>query len=281
MKLARIGEMGKETPALVGPDGVLRDLSNHIGDIEGTSLAPEPLDCLRTLDPAELPPVPPDTRVGACVGKVGKIVCIGLNYEDHAAEVGKGKPPEPVVFMKATTAISGPFDPIEIPRGSQQTDWEIELGVVIGSRAKYVETAEARRHIAGFCTINDISERAFQSERQGQWTKGKSHDSHAPLGPWLVTADEVPDPQNLRLWCEVDGVLRQDSSTHLMMFGVDEIVAYLSQFMTLEPGDIIATGTPAGVGKGIKPEPLYLTAGGRLRCGVEGLGEQDHSIVAA
>ena len=233
------------------------------------------------MDTETLPLVDGNPRLGACVGGVGKLVCIGLNYTDHAAEVGKAAPSEPVIFQKATTSICGPHDPIEIPRGAEQTDWEIELGVVIGTRAKYVTEADALDHVAGYLTINDISERHYQSEREGQWTKGKSHDSFAPLGPWLVTADEVADPLDLRLWCEVDGVMRQDGSTRTMIFSIAYLVAYLSQFMTLEPGDVIATGTPPGVGKGIKPEPVYLQPGQRLRCAVEGLGEQDHPVIQA
>jgi len=279
MKLVRYGDHGTERPGMIDSLGQLRDLSLHVDDISGPHLAAAALDKIRALDPASLPAVSGSPRLGPCVGNVGKLVAIGLNYSDHAAEAGMDVPPEPIVFMKATTSICGPTDPIEIPRTSDKTDWEIELGVVIGKRAKNISEAEAAQHIAGYCMVNDVSERAFQIERKGQWTKGKSHDTHGPVGPWMVTADEVADPQSLRLWCEVDGVMRQDGSTSTMVFGVHFLVAYLSEFMTLEPGDIIATGTPPGVGLGMKPTPVYLKEGQRLRCGVEGLGEQDHVMV--
>ncbi len=281
MKRVRYGEVGSERPGLIDSAGQLRDLSSHLDDVTGAALAPQELERLRSIDPESLSAVAGEPRLGACVGNVGKLIAIGLNYSDHAEETGMKMPPEPIVFMKATSSICGPTDDIEIPRTSEKTDWEVELGVVIGSRAKNIEEADAASHIAGYCTVNDVSERAFQAERKGQWTKGKSHDTHGPIGPWMVTADEIADPQNLRLWCEVDGVMYQDGSTTTMVYGVNFIVAYLSEFMTLEPGDVIATGTPPGVGLGIKPEPVFLKEGQRLRCGVEGLGEQDHIMVRA
>lgn len=281
MKLVRYGDDGDERPGLIDSTGRLRDLSAHLGDVSGASLAASELDRLRAIDADTLPAVTGSPRLGPCVGGVGKLIAIGLNYSDHAEETGMKLPPEPIVFMKATSSICGPTDDIEIPRTSEKTDWEVELGVVIGKRAKNIDEADAAGHIAGYCTVNDVSERAFQAERKGQWTKGKSHDTHGPLGPWMVTADEVADPQNLRLWCEVHGVMRQDGSTSTMVYGVSFLVAYLSEFMTLEPGDVIATGTPPGVGLGMKPEPVFLKEGQRLRCGVEGLGEQDHLMVRA
>ena len=281
MKLLRFGEAGREKPGLLDGEGKIRDLSPVLADISPAALSRRSLDDLKKVDISKLALVPGSPRIGACVAGVGKFICIGLNYSDHAAETGKDVPPEPVVFMKATSAICGPNDAIEIPRGSAKTDWEVELGVVIGTRAKYVQESAAAAHIAGYCTINDGSERAFQSERQGQWTKGKSHDTFGPIGPWLVTADEVPDPGNLRLWCEVDGKRYQDGTTATMVYKVPFLISYLSHFMTLEPGDIIATGTPPGVGLGIKPEPIYLRAGQRLRLEVEGLGVQDHVTVSA
>ncbi len=279
MKLARYGDQGAERPGLIDSTGQLRDLSSHIDDVSSACLAAAELDRLRALDPDGLPVVAGSPRLGPCVVGVGKLVAIGLNYTDHAEEAGMEVPSEPIVFMKATSSICGPTDAIEIPKTSEKTDWEVELGVVIGKRAKNIVEAEAAQHIAGYCTVNDVSERAFQAERKGQWTKGKSHDTHAPIGPWMVTADEIADPQNLRLWCEVDGIMRQDGSTSTMVYGVNFLVAYLSEFMTLEPGDVIATGTPPGVGLGMKPTPVFLKQGQRLRCGVEGLGEQDHVMV--
>lgn len=280
MKLLRYGSFGTEKPGLLDADGVIRDLSGVIADLDGAALSPHGLGRLAALDPTTLPAVAGGPRIGPCVAKVGKFVCIGLNYADHAAETGKSVPSEPVIFLKATTAICGPNDPIEIPRGGAKTDWEVELGIVIGSRAKYVSETDALDHVAGYCTINDGSERAFQSERQGQWTKGKSHDTFGPIGPWMVTRDEVPDPHDLAIWCEVDGHRFQDGSTRTMVFRVAFLVSYLSQFMTLEPGDIIATGTPPGVGLGLKP-PVYLRAGQTVRLGVEGLGIQEHRTVDA
>ena len=281
MKLLRHGDPGRERPGLLDKQGLLRDLSGVIPDIAGEALSPASLAKLKALDAAKLPAVGGSPRIGPCVGRVGKLVCIGLNYADHAAESGLKVPSEPVMFMKATTSICGPNDPLEIPRDSEKTDWEVELGVVIGTRAKYVKEQDSLSHVAGYCTVNDVSERAFQTERQGQWTKGKSHDTFGPIGPWMVTADEVADPQNLKLWCEVDGKRWQDGTTKTMVYGVKMLIAYVSQFMTLEPGDVIATGTPPGVGMGVKPSPVYLRPGQRVRLGVEGLGEQDHETVAA
>lgn len=280
MKLLRHGARGAERPALLDRTGVIRDLSGHIADVAGGALAPASLRRLAGIDPASLPALPPG-RIGPCVGQVGKFICVGLNYADHARETGKEPPAEPILFMKATSAINGPDDPVEIPRGSQKTDWEVELGVVIGTRAKYVPEAEALNHVAGYCLVNDISERAFQSERGGQWTKGKSHDTFGPIGPWLVTRDEVPDPQDLTLWLDVDGVRRQTGTTATMIFGVAFLVSYISGFMTLEPGDVIATGTPPGVGMGIRPEPVFLRAGQVITLGIEGLGQQRQQTVEA
>lgn len=281
MKLVRYGAAGAERPGLVDRDGNIRNLSAHIDDVAGKWLAPSSLASLANIVPESLPLVPHGQRIGACVARSGKFICIGLNYADHAAETGKSVPPEPVVFLKATSAICGPNDPIEIPKRSSKTDWEVELGVIIGTRAKYIGEDTALDHVAGYCTINDVSERAFQSERQGQWTKGKSHDTFGPVGPWLVTADEIPDPQDLKLWCAVDGHRYQNGSTATMAYGVRFLVAYLSQFMTLEPGDIIATGTPPGCGMGVKPAPVYLKAGQEVELAVEGLGKQRHRVVQA
>ena len=275
MKLMRVGPPGQERPAML-VDGTIRDLSGEVEDVAGDALSDEGLDRLRALDPAGLPEMAPG-RVGPCVGRVGKFICIGLNYSDHAAETGAEVPKEPILFMKATTAICGPDDEVLIPRGSQKTDWEAELGVVIGTTARYVEEADALAHVAGYCVINDVSERAFQNERGGQWVKGKSADTFGPMGPWLVTRDEVPDPQALPLWLEVDGERRQDGTTATMVFGVAHLVAYISQFMTLAPGDVISTGTPPGVGLGMKP-PTFLRAGQTIRLGVEGLGEQSQRV---
>ena len=279
MKLLRYGPAGHEKPGMLDAKGAIRDLSQIVGDLAGTHLAPAALDKLRALDPASLPLVSGTPRIGPCVGKVGKFVCIGLNYADHAAESGMAVPTEPVIFMKATSAICGPNDDTEIPRTSVATDWEVELGVVIGSQAKYVSEADAMNHVAGYCTINDLSERDFQTKRQGQWTKGKSCDTFGPIGPWLVTRDEIADPQNLKMWCDVDGKRYQNGSTKTMVYGVRHLVHYLSQFMSLQPGDIISTGTPPGVGMGVKPNPVYLRAGNRVRLGIDGLGEQDHRMV--
>jgi len=279
MKLLRYGETGAEKPGLLDADGVVRDLSGHVADIGGAALDPAALASLGELDPKSLPAVPGRPRLGACVAGVGKFICIGLNYSDHAAETGAAVPPEPIVFMKATSAIVGPDDDVLIPRGSQKTDWEVELAVVIGRKAKYVSEAEALDHVAGYCLTNDVSERAFQAERQGQWTKGKSCDTFGPIGPWLVTREEVADPQDLKMWLTVNGETMQDGSTRTMVYGVAFLVSYLSQFMSLMPGDIISTGTPPGVGLGMKP-PRYLRPGDIVELGIEGLGTQRQTFRA-
>ncbi|MDX5379435.1 MAG: fumarylacetoacetate hydrolase family protein [Halomonas sp.] len=279
MKLLRFGPKGHEKPGLLDADGVIRDLSAHIDDLHGHHLGQGSLAELARLDPARLPEVPADTRLGPCVGRVGKFICIGLNYSDHAAETGAEVPPEPVVFNKWTSAICGPNDDVIIPRASQNTDWEVELGVVIGKRARYVEEAAAIEHVAGYCVVNDVSEREFQLERSGTWDKGKGCDTFGPLGPWLVTTDEVPDPHDLAMWLEVDGHRYQDGSTRTMVYRIPFLVSYLSRFMTLEPGDVISTGTPPGVGMGQKP-PVFLKPGQQMRLGVEGLGTQTQHVVA-
>ena len=279
MKLVRYGNVGEERPAILDAEGRLRDLAGVVGDIAGAVLAPESLAELRRIEAKNLPLVSGAPRIGACVGGVGKFLCIGLNYSDHAAESGMAVPAEPVVFMKATSAICGAYDEVMIPRGSEKTDWEVELGVVIGREARYVREEDALSHVAGYCVVNDLSERAFQLEGTGQWVKGKSADTFGPIGPWLVTAEEVPDPQALNLWLEVDGRRYQNGSTAKMVFGVAYLVSYLSRFMSLQPGDIISTGTPPGVGLGQKP-PVYLRAGNVIRLGVEGLGEQRQTVVA-
>jgi ureidoglycolate lyase len=281
MKLVRHGNPGQEKPGLVDDAGTIRDLSAHVDDIAGQVLTPEGLARIAALDPASLPAVEGPGRFGPCVGRVGKFICIGLNYADHAAETGAKIPEEPILFMKATSAITGPNDPVIIPRGSKKTDWEVELGIIIGKEARYVSEADAMEHVAGYCVVNDVSERAFQNERGGQWTKGKSADSFGPIGPWLVTRDEVADPQDLKMWLSVDGEMRQNGSSRTMIFGVRTLVSYISQFMSLQPGDIISTGTPPGVGMGIKPEPVYLKPGQEIRLGIEGLGEQRQTTVAA
>ncbi len=271
MKLLRYGPEGAEKPGMLDAAGRIRDLSAHVSDIAGPLLAD--LSPLRALDPESLPLVEGTPRIGPCVGQVGKFIGIGLNYADHAAEAGLQVPPEPIVFSKFTSCICGPDDPILIPRGSEKTDWEVELGIVIGRPARYVTEDQAMDHVAGFCVINDVSERAFQNERAGQWCKGKGCDHFGPIGPWLVTADEVADPQALRLWLRLNGQTMQDGSTATMVYGVRFLVAYLSQFCTLQPGDIIATGTPPGVGMGLKP-PRFLRAGDVVELGIEGLGQQ-------
>ncbi|MEZ2126124.1 MULTISPECIES: fumarylacetoacetate hydrolase family protein [unclassified Sinorhizobium] len=273
MKLLRYGAPGWEKPGLLDADGRIRDLSGHISDVAGTAIDPGTLARLSSIDPASLPLVEGTPRLGPCVAGTGKFICIGLNYSDHAAETGATVPPEPIIFMKATSAIVGPDDDLLIPRGSQKTDWEVELGVVIGRKAKYVGEAEALDYVAGYCTVHDVSERAFQIERSGQWTKGKSCDTFGPTGPWLVTKDEVPDPQNLRLWLKVNGETMQDGSTRTMVYGAAFLVSYLSQFMSLQPGDIISTGTPPGVGMGMKP-PRFLKPGDVIELGIDGLGTQ-------
>jgi 2-keto-4-pentenoate hydratase/2-oxohepta-3-ene-1,7-dioic acid hydratase in catechol pathway len=274
MKLLRYGPVGAEKPGILDARGNLRDLSAHVPDIAGAVLTPEGLDKLRALNPESLPVVTGNPRLGPCVAGTGKFICVGLNYADHAAESNLPVPPEPVLFMKATSAICGPNDDVIIPRGSVKTDWEVELGVVIGKGGVYIDEADALNHVAGYCVINDVSERAFQQERAGQWTKGKSADTFGPTGPWLVTADEVADPQNLKMWLEVDGHRYQNGSTKTMVYGVRHLVHYISQFMSLHPGDIISTGTPPGVGLGIKPSPVYLKPGQVMTLGIEGLGEQ-------
>jgi 2,4-didehydro-3-deoxy-L-rhamnonate hydrolase len=284
MKLLRYGPNGQEKPGLLDAQGRVRDLSAVLPDIAGVALTAEGLARLRGIDPASLPLVEgtpqQGLRLGPCVGQVGKFICIGLNYADHAAESGMAVPTEPVVFGKWTSAICGPDDDIEIPRGSTRTDWEVELGVVIGTGGRYIDEADAMKHVAGYCVVNDVSEREYQLERGGQWDKGKGCDTFGPIGPWLVTADEVPDPQNLDLWLEVDGHRYQNGNTHTMVFGVKQLVSYLSRFMSLQPGDVISTGTPPGVGLGQKP-PKYLVAGQTMRLGIQGLGEQRQRTVQA
>jgi ureidoglycolate lyase len=281
MKLLRFGPKGQEKPGLLDAQGKLRDLSKVIGDIDGSTLTESGLAKLRSIDMASLPAVDGNPRIGPCVGKIGKLVCIGLNYADHAAESNLPLPAEPVIFNKWTSAICGPNDDVEIPRGSKKTDWEVELGVVIGKPAKYVDEANALDYVAGYCVINDVSEREWQMERAGQWDKGKGFDTFGPIGPWMVTRDEVPDPQNLKLWLEVDGHRYQNGSTKTMVFGVATLVSYLSQCMSLQPGDVISTGTPPGVGMGVKPTPVYLKPGQTMRLGIEGLGEQQQKTYAA
>jgi 2,4-diketo-3-deoxy-L-fuconate hydrolase len=278
VKLVRFGPRGQETPGMLDAAGRLRDLSAHVADIAGPALSPEGLESLRALDPESLPPVEGEPRFGPCVGAVGKFLCIGLNYADHAAESGLTVPPEPVVFTKATSAICGPDDDVMIPRGSTKTDWEVELGIVIGSHAKYVSEEDAPQHIAGYCVINDVSEREYQLERHGTWDKGKGCDTFGPIGPWLVTADEVPDPANLHLWLEVNGKRFQDGSTATMVYRPAFLVSYLSNFMSLQPGDVISTGTPPGVGMGQNPQ-VFLKPGDRMELGIEGLGIQRQRVI--
>jgi 2-keto-4-pentenoate hydratase/2-oxohepta-3-ene-1,7-dioic acid hydratase in catechol pathway len=278
VKLIRYGPVAQERPGIMDSSGDIRDLSGVIHDLSGDALLAESLDRLRGLDVANLPLVSGKPRLGPCVSGVGKFICIGLNYSDHAAESGLAVPSEPVVFMKATSAICGPNDDVMIPRGSEKTDWEVELGVVIGREAKYVAEKDAISYVAGYCVVNDLSERAFQLEGTGQWVKGKSADTFGPVGPWLVTADEVPDPQNLNLWLEVDGRRYQQGTTRSMVFGVAHLVSYLSRFMSLQSGDIISTGTPAGVGFGQEPA-VYLRAGNTIRLGIEGLGQQNQRVI--
>ena len=273
MKLLRFGEFGKEKPGIIDKDGKIRDLSSHITDINGETITSENLKKISTIDLSSLPIVPNNTRLGACVGNIGKFLCIGLNYSDHAAESGMDLPDEPVIFFKATSSIMGANDDVEIPRNSVKTDWEVELGVVIGKEAKYITKADALGHVAGYCVINDLSERDFQLHRSGQWVKGKSADTFGPIGPWLVTRDEVPDPQNLKMYLEVNGHRYQDGSTKTMHFDVATIITHLSHFMSLQPGDVISTGTPPGVGMGQKPE-TYLKRGDSIVLEIEGLGCQ-------
>jgi len=284
MKLLRYGERGAERPGMLDGSGRIRDLGGVVDDIAGEALTPAGLERLRAVDPMTLPLVPgrpqADLRLGPCVGRVGKFICIGLNYADHAAETGAPIPAEPIVFAKWTSAIVGPDDDVEIPRGSVKTDWEVELGVVIGKGGRYIEERAAMGHVAGYCVVNDVSEREFQIERGGQWDKGKGCDTFGPLGPWLVTADEIADPQNLAMWLDIDGKRYQNGSTRTMIFGVAHVVSYLSRFMSLQPGDVISTGTPPGVGLGQKP-PVFLKAGQVMTLGIEGLGTQRQRVVAA
>lgn len=279
MKLLRHGAAGAERPGILAADGTMRDLSGLVPDIGGAVLSDLGLGMVRGIDPMALPKVAAGTRLGPCVAGTGKFICIGLNYADHAAESGLTVPPEPIIFMKATSAIVGPNDDVQIPRGSQKTDWEVELAVVIGTAAKHVSEADALSHVAGYAVTNDVSERAFQIERSGQWTKGKSCDSFGPIGPWLVTRDEVADPQNLAMWLTVNGVKKQDGSTKTMVYGAAFLVSYLSQFMTLHPGDVISTGTPPGVGMGMKP-PQFLRDGDVVELEIAGLGRQRQTFRA-
>ena len=273
MKLMRVGAPGAERPALAHSDGTIRDLSSVIDDVAGDALLPDSLDRLREIDPSDLPALDDNERIGACVGREGKFICIGLNYADHAEESGMAIPEEPVIFMKATSAICGPNDDVELPLGSEKSDWEVELGVVIGSPAKNVSEADALAHVAGYCVVNDLSERAHQLEMGGQWVKGKSADTFGPLGPWLVTRDEISDPGKLPMWLDVNGVRMQGGSTRTMIFGVATLVSYVSRFMSLQPGDVISTGTPPGVGLGQKP-PVFLKVGDVMELGIAGLGQQ-------
>ena len=280
MKLVRHGRRGEEQPGIVDAAGQVRSLAGVIDDIAGTTLEPHGLERLRAIDRETLPLVDDGTRIGPCVGAVGKFICIGLNYSDHATESGMAIPDEPVLFMKATSAISGPYDDVVLPVDATKGDWEVELGVVVGSPGKNISVRDANDHIAGYCVVNDLSDRGFQLDGTGQWVKGKSADTFAPLGPWLVTSDEVPDPQQLDIWLEVDGRRHQDGSTTTMIFGVDELVAYVSRFMSLQPGDVISTGTPPGVGLGCDP-PIWLQPGNVMRLGISGLGEQRQRVVEA
>lgn len=277
MKLVRYGEFGQEKPGIIDADGNIRDLSDHVSDIDGASLSKSSLDAIRSLDIDELPKVGGTQRFGACVGSIGKFMCIGLNYSDHAAETGADIPEHPILFMKATSAVVGPNDTVSIPRGSTHSDWEVELGVVIGTPCKYVSEEDALDYVAGYCVSNDVSERHFQTQLTGQWTKGKSCDTFGPIGPWLVTADEVADPQNLDMWLDVNGKRMQTGSTSTMIFTVAQIISHLSQMMTLQPGDVISTGTPPGVGMGMKP-PVYLKKGDVMSVYIEGLGQQTQDV---
>ena len=280
MKLSRVGARGAERPAILHTDGTYRDLSGLVPDLARDALTPESLARIRAVDVDKLPVLDSKLRIGPCVGFVGKFIGVGLNYADHAAETGAKVPAEPILFHKSTSCIIGPNDDVIIPRNAIKPDWEVELGIVIGREARYVDEEDALAHIAGYCVVNDVSERHFQTERGGQWTKGKSADTFGPIGPWLVTPDEVPDPQALKLWLEVDGHRYQNGSTSTMIFGVMHLVSYISQFMSLQPGDIITTGTPPGVGMGIKPEPVWLKPGQTMHLGVEGLGGQTQKVRA-
>jgi len=280
MKLLRYGEVGREKPGLLDRDGNVRDLSAEVKDITGEVLSPDGLKRLAAVSASDLPRVPSGVRLGAPVASFSKLIAIGLNYADHAAEAGMPIPSEPIFFMKALTSVCGPDDPVEKPRGSTKLDWEVELGFVIGSKAKYVSEADAMNYVAGYCLGNDVSERNFQLERQGTWTKGKSHDTFGPIGPWLVTRDEIPDPHNLKMWLDVNGERQQNGSTATMIFKLPKLISYLSQFMTLLPGDVVVTGTPPGVGSGKKP-PRFLNVGDVVTLGIDGLGTQRQQIVAA
>lgn len=277
MKLLRYGEKGHEKPGMVAPDGTIRCLAGVVGDIDGAALAPAALAELARVDPSTLPKVAKGARIGPCIGKVGKIVGIGLNYSDHAEESGLPIPKEPIVFLKATTSIAGPYDDVILPPSATKADWEVELAFVIGTRARHVSEKDALNYVAGYCILNDISDRGWQIEREGQWTKGKSYDGFAPIGPWFVTADEISEPDNLRMTCDVSGDRRQDGSTQTMIFGVAKLVSYLSEFMTLEPGDIITTGTPPGVGLGMRPQ-VWLQDGDVMRLEIAGLGHQQQTV---
>lgn len=278
MKLVRYGKVGKEKPGMIDADGKLRDLSDHVSDIAGDTLSDKVLARLRKIDPASLPLVKGKQRMGACVGNIGKFMCIGLNYSDHAAETGAAIPEHPILFMKATSAVVGANDDVVLPRKSKSSDWEVELGVVIGRKCKYVSKKDALKYVAGYCVSNDVSERHFQTQLTGQWTKGKSCDTFGPIGPWLVTRDEIKDPQNLKMSLDVNGKRRQTGNTSTMIFTVAEIIEHLSQLMTLHPGDVISTGTPPGVGMGMKPKPKYLKAGDRMDVWIEGLGTQTQNV---
>jgi 2-keto-4-pentenoate hydratase/2-oxohepta-3-ene-1,7-dioic acid hydratase in catechol pathway len=280
MKLLRFGPPGQEKPGLLDAQGTIRDLSGVLPDFSGEALSPAGLARLAALDTTSLPAVSGSPRIGSPIAHMKNFVCIGLNYADHAAETGAAIPKEPIIFLKSLGALNGPNDDVQIPKNSQKTDWEVELAVIIGTRAKNVSEAEAMDHVAGYAVCNDVSEREFQIERGGTWDKGKGHDTFGPLGPWLVTKDEVPDPQDLAMFCEIDGKRYQDGSTRTMIFGVQKLVSYVSQFITLHPGDVITTGTPPGVGMGQKP-PLYLKAGQTIHLGIAGLGEQTQKTVSA
>ena len=280
MKLVRYGATSQEKPGMIDTDGTLRDLSAHVADITGATLGDDSIAKLRALDPATLPAVEGNPRIGACVGDIGKFMCIGLNYADHAAETGADIPEHPILFMKANSAITGPNDDVVMPRGSATTDWEVELGVVIGKAAKYVSEEDALDYVAGYCLCNDVSERHFQTSLTGQWTKGKSCDTFGPTGPWLVTRDEVEDPQNLDMWLDVNGKRMQTGNTKTMIFTVAQVISHLSQLFTLHPGDVISTGTPPGVGMGMKPEPVYLKDGDVMELSIQGLGSQRQNVRA-
>ena len=280
MKLVRYGAVGQEKPGMVDANGTLRDLSAHVADFTGETIGDDTIANLRALDPASLPAVDGNPRMGSCVGNIGKFMCIGLNYADHAAETGADIPEHPILFMKANSAITGPNDDVVMPRGSTKTDWEVELGVVIGKAAKYVSEEDALDYVAGYCLCNDVSERHFQTSLTGQWTKGKSCDTFGPTGPWLVTRDEVSDPQNLDMWLDVNGKRMQTGNTKTMIFTVAQVISHLSQLFTLHPGDVISTGTPPGVGMGIKPEPVYLKDGDVMELSIQDLGVQRQNVRA-